>query len=232
MGGGFAETAWVPADPARAAASRARRRAGRGVGGQPPDGARRAVPPRPAATRGAGARARRGRRARQRRRPGGRRAGRRGRGRRRVRRAPGAGPAARVPPRCTARTAGPTRSVPPVAWTSSSTPSEGRRSSRACAASRRRDGSSRWASPPARSRPSRPTASCGATSPPSACAWRELLDVDPGLFAEHGPPRSTGWSTRGLRPLVDATVDLADGATALRRIEDRAATGKIVLTTR
>jgi NADPH2:quinone reductase len=63
------------------------------------------------------------------------------------------------------------------------------------------------------------------------CAWRELLDTDPGLFAETAR-RLDALVDAGLRPLVDATFDLADGATALRRIEDRAAVGKIVLTTR
>ena len=43
---------------------------------------------------------------------------------------------------------------------------------------------------------------------------------------------STAFMCPSLRPLVDATFDLADGAAALRRIEDRAAVGKIVLTTR
>jgi NADPH2:quinone reductase len=63
------------------------------------------------------------------------------------------------------------------------------------------------------------------------CAWRELLDVVPGLFAETAR-RLDRLVDAGLRPLVDATFDLADGAVALRRIEDRAAAGKIVLTTR
>jgi NADPH2:quinone reductase len=63
------------------------------------------------------------------------------------------------------------------------------------------------------------------------CAWRELLDVVPGLFAEI--VRSFDRLVDGgLRPLVGATFDLADGATALRLVEDRAVAGKIVLTTR
>lgn len=63
------------------------------------------------------------------------------------------------------------------------------------------------------------------------CAWRELLDVTPGLFADTAR-RLDRLVDAGLRPLVEATFDLADGATALRRIEDRVAVGKIVLTTR
>jgi len=62
-------------------------------------------------------------------------------------------------------------------------------------------------------------------------AWRELLDVDPGLFADTAE-RFALLVKDGLRPLVGATFDLADGATALRMIEDRAVAGKIVLTTR
>ena len=62
-------------------------------------------------------------------------------------------------------------------------------------------------------------------------AWRELLDVDPGLFAETAEKFAL-LVKDGLRPLVGATFDLADGATALRMIEDRAVAGKIVLTTR
>jgi NADPH:quinone reductase len=63
------------------------------------------------------------------------------------------------------------------------------------------------------------------------CAWRELLDVEPGLFADTAR-RLDRLVDAGVRPLVDATFDLADGASALRRIEDRTAVGKIVLTTR
>ena len=63
------------------------------------------------------------------------------------------------------------------------------------------------------------------------CAWRELLDADPGLFADTAR-RLDRLVDEGLRPLVDATFDLADGRAALRRIEDRAGAGKIVLTTR
>ena len=62
-------------------------------------------------------------------------------------------------------------------------------------------------------------------------AWRELLDTVPGLF-EHVARRFDELVDGGLRPLVGATLDLADGATALRLIEERAVPGKIVLTTR
>jgi NADPH2:quinone reductase len=62
-------------------------------------------------------------------------------------------------------------------------------------------------------------------------AWRELLDVDPGLFADTAE-RLASLLDDGLRPLVGATFDLADGATALRLVEERAVAGKIVLTTR
>jgi NADPH2:quinone reductase len=62
-------------------------------------------------------------------------------------------------------------------------------------------------------------------------AWRELLDVDPGLFTDTAE-RLASLVDDGLRPLVGATFDLADGATALRLVEDRAVAGKIVLTTR
>jgi NADPH2:quinone reductase len=61
-------------------------------------------------------------------------------------------------------------------------------------------------------------------------AWRELLDVDPGLFADTAR-RFDRLVDAGLRPPVAATFDLGDGATALRRIEDRAVAGKVVLTT-
>jgi NADPH:quinone reductase len=63
------------------------------------------------------------------------------------------------------------------------------------------------------------------------CAWRELLDVDPELFADTAE-RLDRLVDAGLRPLVGATFDLADGGTALRLIEERAVPGKIVLTTR
>ena len=63
------------------------------------------------------------------------------------------------------------------------------------------------------------------------CAWRELLDVVPGLFADT-VRRLDQLVDDGLRPLVGATFDLADGARALRLIEERAVPGKIVLTTR
>lgn len=63
------------------------------------------------------------------------------------------------------------------------------------------------------------------------CAWRELLDVDPALFADTAR-RVDRLVDGGLRPLVGATFDLADGARALRLIEDRALAGKVVLTTR
>ena len=62
-------------------------------------------------------------------------------------------------------------------------------------------------------------------------AWRELIDAVPGLFADTAR-RVDRLVDGGLRPLVGATFDLADGATALRRIEDRAVAGKIVLTVR
>ncbi|MDT0352596.1 NADPH:quinone oxidoreductase family protein [Pseudonocardia charpentierae] len=62
-------------------------------------------------------------------------------------------------------------------------------------------------------------------------AWRELLDVEPGLFTDTAE-RLASLVKDGLRPLVGATFDLADGATALRLVEDRAMAGKIVLTTR
>jgi NADPH2:quinone reductase len=62
-------------------------------------------------------------------------------------------------------------------------------------------------------------------------AWRELLDVVPGLFTDLARRFDT-LVDGGLRPLVGATFDLADGATALRLIEERAVAGKIVLTTR
>ena len=62
-------------------------------------------------------------------------------------------------------------------------------------------------------------------------AWRELLDVDPGLFTATAAQLAL-LVKGGLRPLVGATFDLADGATALRMIEDRAIAGKVVLTTR
>lgn len=62
-------------------------------------------------------------------------------------------------------------------------------------------------------------------------AWRELLDVDPGLFVDTAR-RLDRLVDGGLRPLVGATFDLADGPTALRLVEDRAVAGKLVLTTR
>jgi NADPH2:quinone reductase len=62
-------------------------------------------------------------------------------------------------------------------------------------------------------------------------AWRELLDVDTDLFTDTAETLAQ-LVENGLRPLVGATFDLADGATALRLIEDRAVAGKVVLTTR
>jgi NADPH2:quinone reductase len=62
-------------------------------------------------------------------------------------------------------------------------------------------------------------------------AWRELLDVVPGLFADTAEKLAV-LVKNGLRPLVGATFDLADGATALRMIENRTIAGKVVLTTR
>lgn len=62
-------------------------------------------------------------------------------------------------------------------------------------------------------------------------AWRELLDVDPALFTDTAATLAR-LVRDGLRPLVGATFDLADGAIALRMIEDRAVAGKVVLTTR
>ena len=62
-------------------------------------------------------------------------------------------------------------------------------------------------------------------------AWRELLDVVPGLFAGLAR-RFDELVDGGLRPLLGATFDLAHGVTALRRVEERAVAGKIVLTTR
>ena len=94
MGGGFAETAWVPADRLAPLPPGAERRGGGGVAGQPPHRDRRARPARPAAAARPRARARRRRRAGQR---GGagrgrvRQRGARGRGQPRASRAGGPG---------------------------------------------------------------------------------------------------------------------------------------------
>jgi len=65
----------------------------------------------------------------------------------------------------------------------------------------------------------------------SAGADLSMLEGMNKLFAETAK-QFAGLVERGLRPLVGATFDLADGATALRMIEERAVAGKVVLTTR
>ena len=60
-------------------------------------------------------------------------------------------------------------------------------------------------------------------------AWREFVAHEPGLFARTAAELAT-LVERGLRPIVGSVYPLADGADALRLIEDRTATGKIVLT--
>ncbi len=62
-------------------------------------------------------------------------------------------------------------------------------------------------------------------------AWRELLVVDPTLFGTTAA-RFADLVAAGLRPLIGATYDLADGAQALAAIEDRAVAGKVVLRVR
>ena len=62
-------------------------------------------------------------------------------------------------------------------------------------------------------------------------AWRELLSVDPTLFATTAG-RFAVLVAGTLRPIIGATFDLADGARALAAIEDRAVAGKVVLRVR
>ena len=62
-------------------------------------------------------------------------------------------------------------------------------------------------------------------------AWRELLSVDPTLFATTAA-RFAVLVAGTLRPIIGATFDLADGARALAAIEDRAVAGKVVLRVR
>jgi NADPH2:quinone reductase len=62
-------------------------------------------------------------------------------------------------------------------------------------------------------------------------AWRELLDHDPALFARTAE-QLADLVRGGLRPLITQQYGLADGATALRAIEEQAVAGKVVLTVR
>ncbi len=62
-------------------------------------------------------------------------------------------------------------------------------------------------------------------------AWRELVDLDRTLFASTAAAVGELVAS-GLRPLVGARYELADGAAALRDIERRAVPGKVVLTVR
>jgi NADPH:quinone reductase len=61
--------------------------------------------------------------------------------------------------------------------------------------------------------------------------WRELVAADPTLFASTAAALAE-LVAGGLRPLVGARYELADGAEALRAIEERAVAGKVVLTVR
>jgi NADPH2:quinone reductase len=61
--------------------------------------------------------------------------------------------------------------------------------------------------------------------------WRELLTTDPTLFAATAAALAD-LVAGGLRPLIGARYELADGAAALRAIEQRAVAGKVVLTVR
>lgn len=62
-------------------------------------------------------------------------------------------------------------------------------------------------------------------------AWRELLDDDRALFARTAE-QLADLVHAGLRPLVTQQYDLADGAAALRAIEEQEVAGKAVLTVR
>ena len=62
-------------------------------------------------------------------------------------------------------------------------------------------------------------------------AWRELVDREPALFASTAAALAE-LVAAGLRPLVGATYELADGAAALRAVEERAVPGKLVLSVR
>jgi NADPH2:quinone reductase len=62
-------------------------------------------------------------------------------------------------------------------------------------------------------------------------AWRELVETDPTLFASTAAALAE-LVAAGLRPLVGARYELADGAAALRAIETRTVAGKVVLTVR
>jgi NADPH2:quinone reductase len=62
-------------------------------------------------------------------------------------------------------------------------------------------------------------------------AWRELVELDPALFAGTAAALAE-LVAAGLRPLIGATYQLADGPDALRAIESRAVAGKVVLIAR
>jgi NADPH2:quinone reductase len=62
-------------------------------------------------------------------------------------------------------------------------------------------------------------------------AWRELLHTDPTLFGATATALAD-LVAAGLRPLIGARYELADGAAALHAIERRAVAGKVVLTLR
>jgi NADPH2:quinone reductase len=61
-------------------------------------------------------------------------------------------------------------------------------------------------------------------------AWGAWLATDPGLFAETADALLPMIESGDVAPLVRATFTLDDAAAALRLIEERRATGKVVLT--
>ena len=99
---------------------------------------------------------------------------------------------------------------------------------RACAAWPLRVGCSPSGSPRARSRPPRRTGCCCATPACSARPGGSCFKLDPTLFAATAAALAD-LVAAGLRPLIGARYELADGAAALRAIESRAVAGKVVL---
>jgi NADPH2:quinone reductase len=61
--------------------------------------------------------------------------------------------------------------------------------------------------------------------------WLEMLERDPGLFVRTAKQLDELFAN-GLRPIITRTYELAEGADALRALEDRTASGKLVIATR
>ena len=61
-------------------------------------------------------------------------------------------------------------------------------------------------------------------------AWGAWLGVDPGLFAATAAALEPMIESGGVAPLVGASFPLDDAVSALRIIDERRATGKVIIT--